>query len=73
MRYRSPTRDTVIGTRASAGEEIGGQAILAEEMCFENVWFFEQHFLTEWAHYSVLEVMLAVLNQHTSKMGWASA
>ena len=28
----------------------------------------EHHFLTEWAHSSAPEVMLAVLSQHTTKM-----
>lgn len=48
--------------------EIVDQVVLAEEMGFENVWFVEHHFLTEWAHSSASEVMLAVLSQHTSKM-----
>ena len=42
--------------------------VLAEEMGFEHVWFVEHHFLTEWAHSSAPEVMLAVLSQHTTKM-----
>jgi alkanesulfonate monooxygenase SsuD/methylene tetrahydromethanopterin reductase-like flavin-dependent oxidoreductase (luciferase family) len=48
--------------------EIVEQVVLAEEMGFERVWFVEHHFLTEWAHCSAPEVMLAVLSQHTSKM-----
>ena len=48
--------------------EIVDQVVLAEEMGFEHVWFVEHHFLTEWAHSSASEVMLAVLSQHTTKM-----
>ncbi len=48
--------------------EITEQVVLAEEMGFEHVWFVEHHFLTEWAHSSAPEVMLAVLSQHTTKM-----
>lgn len=48
--------------------EIIQQVVLAEEMGFEHVWFVEHHFLTEWAHCSAPEVMLAVLSQHTTKM-----
>ena len=48
--------------------EIVDQVILAEEMGFEHVWFVEHHFLTEWAHSSASEVMLAVLSQHTANM-----
>ena len=40
----------------------------AEEMGFDEVWFVEHHFLTEWAHSSASEVMLSVLSQHTTKM-----
>ena len=48
--------------------EITEQVVLAEEMGFEHVWFVEHHFLTEWAHSSAPEVMLAGLSQHTPKM-----
>ena len=48
--------------------EITEQVVLAEEMGFEHVWLVEHHFLTEWAHSSAPEVMLAVLSQHTTKM-----
>ena len=48
--------------------EIVDQVVLAEEAGFEHVWFVEHHFLTEWAHSSASEVMLAVLSQHTTKM-----
>ena len=48
--------------------EIVDQVVLAEEMGFDEVWFVEHHFLTEWAHSSASEVMLAVLSQHTTKM-----
>ena len=48
--------------------EIIEQVVLAEEMGFEHVWFVEHHFLTEWAHSSAPEVMLAVISQHTTKM-----
>ena len=37
-------------------------------MGFEEVWLVEHHFLTEWAHSSAPEVMLAALSQHTTKM-----
>jgi alkanesulfonate monooxygenase SsuD/methylene tetrahydromethanopterin reductase-like flavin-dependent oxidoreductase (luciferase family) len=46
--------------------EIVDQVRLAEEMGFERVWFVEHHFLTEWAHCSALEVMLAAISQHTT-------
>src|ERR687896_2740751 len=48
--------------------EIVDQVVLAEEMGFEHVWFVEHHFLTEWAHCSASEVMLAAISQHTSQM-----
>ena len=48
--------------------EIVDQVVLAEEAGFDHVWFVEHHFLTEWAHSSASEVMLAVLSQHTTKM-----
>ena len=48
--------------------EIIDQVVLAEEMGFEHVWFVEHHFLTEWAHCSANEVMLAALSQHTTNM-----
>ena len=48
--------------------EIIDQVRLAEEMGFEHVWFVEHHFLTEWAHCSASEVMLAALSQHTTNM-----
>ena len=48
--------------------EIVDQVRLAEEMGFEEVWFVEHHFLTEWAHSSAPEVMLAALSQHTTTM-----
>ena len=48
--------------------EVIKQVALAEEMGFEHVWFVEHHFLTEWAHCSASEVMLAAISQHTSKM-----
>ena len=37
-------------------------------MGFERVWFVEHHFLTEWAHCSASEVMLAAISQHTTTM-----
>src|SRR2546426_11592096 len=37
-------------------------------MGFERVWFVEHHFLTEWAHCSASEVMLAAVSQHTTTM-----
>jgi alkanesulfonate monooxygenase SsuD/methylene tetrahydromethanopterin reductase-like flavin-dependent oxidoreductase (luciferase family) len=48
--------------------EIIDQVVLAEEMGFEHVWFVEHHFLTEWAHCSASEVMLAAISQHTTNM-----
>ena len=48
--------------------EIIDQVVLAEEMGFEHVWFVEHHFLTEWAHCSANEVMLAAISQHTTNM-----
>ena len=48
--------------------EIVDQVVLAEEMGFDQVWFVEHHFLTEWAHCSAPEVMLGILSQHTTKM-----
>jgi alkanesulfonate monooxygenase SsuD/methylene tetrahydromethanopterin reductase-like flavin-dependent oxidoreductase (luciferase family) len=48
--------------------EIIQQVVLAGEMAFEHVWFVEHKFLTEWAHCSAPEVMLAAISQHTSKM-----
>ena len=48
--------------------EIIDQVVLAEEMGFEHVWFVEHHFLTEWAHCSANEVMLAAISQHTTSM-----
>src|SRR6266567_1753014 len=48
--------------------EIVDQVRLAEEMGFERVWFVEHHFLTEWAHCSASEVMLAAISQHTTTM-----
>ena len=44
------------------------QVQYAEEMGFERVWLVEHHFLTEFAHSSAPEVMLAVMAQHTKKM-----
>jgi hypothetical protein len=44
------------------------QVEYAEEMGFESVWFVEHHFLTEWAHCSASEVMLAAISQHTTTM-----
>ena len=44
------------------------QVQFAEEMGFERVWLVEHHFLTEFAHSSAPEVMLAVMAQHTKKM-----
>jgi alkanesulfonate monooxygenase SsuD/methylene tetrahydromethanopterin reductase-like flavin-dependent oxidoreductase (luciferase family) len=48
--------------------EVVDQVRYAEEMGFDRVWFVEHHFLTEWAHCSAPEVMLAVLSQHTTTM-----
>ena len=44
------------------------QVQYAEEMGFERTWLVEHHFLTEFAHSSAPEVMLAVMAQHTKKM-----
>lgn len=49
-------------------QEVVEQVRYAEEMGFDRVWCVEHHFLTEWAHCSAPEVMLAVLSQHTSTM-----
>jgi hypothetical protein len=48
--------------------EVVAQVRYAEEMGFDRVWFVEHHFLTEWAHCSASEVMLAVMSQHTTRM-----
>jgi alkanesulfonate monooxygenase SsuD/methylene tetrahydromethanopterin reductase-like flavin-dependent oxidoreductase (luciferase family) len=48
--------------------EVVAQVRYAEEMGFDRVWFVEHHFLTEWAHCSASEVMLAVMSQHTTTM-----
>lgn len=48
--------------------EVIEQVKLAEEMGFERVWFVEHHGLTEWAHCSAPEVMLAAVSQHTTTM-----
>ena len=44
------------------------QCVLADRMGFDTVWFVEHHFLTEWAHCSASEVMLAAISQHTTTM-----
>ena len=61
-------RPAPTGAEQQRLREITEQVVLAEEMGFEHVWFVEHHFLTEWAHSSAPEVMLAVLSQHTTKM-----
>ena len=48
--------------------EVVAQVRYAEEMGFDRVWFVEHHFLTEWAHCSASEVMLAIMSQHTTTM-----
>jgi alkanesulfonate monooxygenase SsuD/methylene tetrahydromethanopterin reductase-like flavin-dependent oxidoreductase (luciferase family) len=44
------------------------QAVLAEQMGFDTVWFVEHHFLASWAHSSAPEVVLGALSQRTSKI-----
>ena len=53
--------------------EVVDQVVLAEEMGFDEVWFVEHHFLTEWAHSSASEVMLSVLSQHKRLVAWANS
>ncbi len=59
-------RPAAPGAEQQRIREVIDQVRLAEEMGFEQVWFVEHHCLTEWAHCSAPEVMLAAISQVTS-------
>lgn len=44
------------------------QAVYAEEMGFESLWFSEHHFRPEWSHNSAPDLTLAAISQRTTRM-----
>jgi len=67
--YEAQMVDTSRENEARVFHEIVEQALLAEEMGFDTVWAVEHTALTQYAHMSAPETMLAFLAGKTSRIG----